>query len=49
MTKIRKFIFILTACVMLSVQVYPQQSKSAAATGKRRKQEDIRKSAEEND
>ena len=34
MTKISKYIFILTACVMLSVQVYPQQSKSAAATKK---------------
>jgi hypothetical protein len=34
MTKISKYIFILTTCVMLSVQVYPQQSKSAAATKK---------------
>lgn len=34
MIKISKYIFILTACVMLSVQVYPQQSKSAVATKK---------------
>ena len=34
MTKIRKHIFILAACMMLSVQVYPQQSMSAASTKK---------------
>ena len=34
MNKIGKYIFILAACMMLSVQVYPQQSKSAAATKK---------------
>jgi Flp pilus assembly protein TadB len=34
MTKIGKCIFIVTACVLLSVQVYPQQSKSDAATKK---------------
>ena len=47
MTKIRKYIFILTACVMLSVQVYPQQSKSAAATKKNEQVKEANKKAYE--
>jgi hypothetical protein len=34
MNRIFKHIFILSACLMLSVQVFTQQSKSAAATKK---------------
>ena len=34
MSKIIRFIFILSTCLMLSVQVYSQQSRSSAATKK---------------
>ena len=47
MTKISQYIFILTACVMLSVQVYPQQSKSATATKKNEQVKEANKKAYE--
>ncbi len=45
MAKISKYIFILTACLMLSVQVYPQQSKSSAATKKNEQVKEANKKA----
>jgi len=47
MTKISKHIFICIACVMLSVQVYPQQSKSAGATKKNEQLKESNKKAYE--
>ena len=45
MIKISKYIFILTACLMLSAKVYPQQSKSAAATKKNEQVKEANKKA----
>jgi hypothetical protein len=47
MNKISRQIFIFTACMMLSVQVYPQQSKSAAATKKNEQVKEENKKAYE--
>jgi hypothetical protein len=47
MTKFSKYIFILTACVVLSVQVFPQQSKSSAATKKNERVKEENKKAYE--
>jgi hypothetical protein len=47
MTKFSRHIFILAACVFLSLQVYPQQSKSAAATKKNEQVKEENKKAYE--
>jgi Flp pilus assembly protein TadB len=47
MAKISTHIFILTACLMLSVMVYPQQGKSAAATKKNEQVKEANKKAYE--
>ncbi len=45
MKKICKHIFIVTACLMLSVQVYPQQKKASAATKKNEQVKEANKKA----
>jgi negative regulator of genetic competence, sporulation and motility len=45
MKRICKHIFIVTACLMLSVQVYPQQKKATAATKKNEQVKEANKKA----